>query len=60
MTRQAKYYQRNKKAGLVRISVWIREQDREALRQWLAERGLDQPSSRRKTRAPDDHPEFQF
>jgi hypothetical protein len=60
VSRQGRYYQRNKKAGLVRISVWIRQQDREALRQWLAERGLDQPATRRKTRAPDDHPEFQF
>jgi hypothetical protein len=59
MSRQGRYYSRNKQAGLIRVSVWIREKDREALRQWLAERGLDQPSARRKTRA-DGHPEFQF
>jgi hypothetical protein len=60
MNRQKRYYQRNKQSGLVRVSVWIRDRDREDLRRWLEARGLQKPASERKQLTYPDHPEFDF
>jgi len=60
MSRQKRYYERNRQSGLIRVSVWIRPSDREDLRRWLADRGLEQPASKRKQLTCPDHPEFDF
>ncbi len=56
--RQKKYYTKNRAAGLVRLSIWVRESDRVALAEWLDARGLSAPASRRKK--PDDGDQFLF
>ncbi len=52
----ADYYAKNKRAGLVRLSVWVRPEDREELLAWLAARALKPAVERRRRSAPDDHP----
>jgi hypothetical protein len=58
VTRSARYYRRNRAAGLERVSIWIRPTDRDELAAWLAERGLNQPATERKRRTAVDHPEL--
>jgi hypothetical protein len=58
VTRSAKYYARNRAAGLKRVSIWIRPGDRPDLEAWLQARGLTAPATERKRRTAADHPEL--
>jgi hypothetical protein len=58
VTRQAKYYRRNRAAGLIRVSIWIRPEDRPELDAWLAARGLAAPATERRRLSVPDHPEL--
>jgi hypothetical protein len=58
VTRSARYYRRNRAAGLERVSIWIRPTDRDDLDAWLAARGLHQPATERRRRAAENHPEL--